>query len=164
VFEEDTHAAISSHLIRLRFKSEEEAAVVAAFLNSEAGRVLQRKVSYGAVQPQIGQDELLALPIPKSLLGSGESILSALNTEDAALRAAQRLTLTATTLVEHLIDGRLNEADLVAAQKALEAGDRSADREILKALRQSDAPDAKPLIADIDALYALLDASEGQDA
>ena len=164
VFEEDTHAAISSHLIRLRFKSEEEAAVVAAFLNSEAGRVLQRKISYGAVQPQIGQDELLALPIPKSLLDSGESILSALRTEDAALRAAQRLTSAATTMVEQLIDGRLNEADLVAAQKALEASDRSADRELLKSLRQSGAPDAKPLIADIDALYALLDASEEQNA
>jgi hypothetical protein len=56
------------------------------------------------------------------------------------------------------------EADLVAAQKALEAGDRNADREILKGLRQSDAPDAKPLIADVDALYALLDGPEGQDA
>ncbi|MBL9076014.1 MAG: hypothetical protein JNL08_00840 [Planctomycetes bacterium] len=164
VFEEDTHAAISSHLIRLRFKSEEEAAVVAAFLNSEVGRVLQRKISYGAVQPQIGQEELLALPIPKSLLDSGESILSFLKTEDAALRAAQRLTATATSLVEHLIDGRLTEADLVAAQKALEAGNRNADREILKALRQSDAPDAKPLIADVDTLYALLDGAEGQDA
>jgi type I restriction enzyme S subunit len=164
VFEEDTHAAISSHLIRLRFKSEEEAAIVAAFLNSEAGRVLQRKISYGAVQPQIGQEELLALPIPKSLLDSGESILSTLRTEDAALRAAQRLTVSATTLVEHLIDGRLAEADLVAAQKALEAGDRSVDRELMKGLRQSDAPDVKPPIADVDALYTLLDGSEGQDA
>lgn len=164
VFEEDTHAAISSHLIRLRFKSEAEAAVVAAFLNSEAGRVLQRKISYGAVQPQIGQDELLALPIPKSLLDSGESVLSCLKTEDAALRAAQRLTATATILVERLIDGRLTEADLVAAQKALESGNRSADREILKALRQGDTPDGKLVIADVDALYALLDGLEGQDA
>jgi type I restriction enzyme S subunit len=74
------------------------------------------------------------------------------------------LTLTAQTLVEHLIDGRLTEADLVAAQKGLEAGDRSGDREILKALRQSAAADAKPLIADVDALYALLDESEAKDA
>ena len=62
-----------------------------------------------------------------------------------------------------MIDGRITEAKLVAAQKALEAGDRSADREILKSLRQSDAPDAKPLIADVDALYSLLDGLEGQD-
>lgn len=76
--------------------------------------------------------------------------------------AAKVLTSLATTLVEHLIDGRINEAELVTAQKALEAGDRSADREILKSLRQSDATDVRPLIADIDALYALLDGTEGQ--
>ncbi len=163
VFEEDTHAAISSHIVRLRFGSEEEAAVVAAFLNSEAGRVLQKKISYGAVQPQIGQDELLALPIPKTLLNSGEWILSTLKTEDVLLRSAQRLTAAATSLVEHLIEGRITEADLVAAQTALDAGDRSADREILKALRHSDAPGAQPLFADVDGLYALLDDSEGQD-
>jgi type I restriction enzyme S subunit len=78
--------------------------------------------------------------------------------------AAKVLTRVATTLVEHLIDGRMTEAELVAAQNALEAGDRSADREILKALRQTDASDARPLIADVDALYALLDEPEGQDA
>jgi hypothetical protein len=39
----------------------------------------------------------------------------------------------------------------------------SADREILQGLRQSDAPDARPLIADVDALYALLDGSEADD-
>ncbi|MBK8588222.1 MAG: restriction endonuclease subunit S, partial [Sandaracinaceae bacterium] len=43
------------------------------------------------------------------------------------------------------------------------AGD-SADRAILKGLRQSDALDAKPLIADVDVLYALLDGSEVEDA
>jgi type I restriction enzyme S subunit len=156
VFQEDTHAAISSHLIRLRFKTEEEAAVVAAFLNSEAGRVLQRKISYGAVQPQIGQDELLALPVPKTLLDSAESILELLTTEDAALRAAQRLTTSATLLVESLIEGKLTEADLSAAQKALESGDRGLDRAILQAFRQNGNP-AQPLIADLDGLYALLD-------
>lgn len=156
VFEEDTHAAISSHLIRLRFKTEEEAAVVAAFLNSEAGRVLQRKISYGAVQPQIGQDELLALPVPKKLLDSAESILKLLKTEDAALRAVHRLSTSATLLVEHLIEGKLGEADLSAAQKALESGDRGLDRAILQALRQNGNP-AQPLIADLDGLYALLD-------
>ena len=55
------------------------------------------------------------------------------------------------------------EAELVATQRALEAGDRSADREILKRLRQSDAPDAKALIADVEALYALLDDSEADN-
>jgi hypothetical protein len=68
--------------------------------------------------------------------------------------ASSYLTLTATLLVERLIDGRITEADLVAAHKALDSGDRSADREILTALRQSDSPDSKPLIADVDAVLA----------
>jgi type I restriction enzyme S subunit len=156
VFIEDTHATISSHLIRLRFKTEKEAAVVAAFLNSEAGRVLQRKISYGAVQPQIGQDELLALPVPRTVLDSAVSILKLLTTEDAALRFSQSLTATATTLVENLIEGKVTEADLSAAQKALESGDRGLDRAILQTLRPNGNP-AQPLIADLDGLYALLD-------
>ncbi len=65
----------------------------------------------------------------------------------------------ATRLVEDLIEGRISESDIVTAQKALEAGDRGADRAILKSLRQSDAPDAKPLIPDLD---ALLDEPDGE--
>lgn len=162
VFDDDTYAAISSHLIRLRFTSKQEAAVVAAFLNSEAGRILLRKISYGAVQPQIGQDELLSLPLPRVLLDRSESILQALKTEDRAVRAAERLTSAAKSIVEQLIEGRITEADLVAAQKALEAGDRSADRAILRALWQGEALRAKPLIPDLDELYALLDEPDGE--
>ncbi|TWA85134.1 hypothetical protein FBZ83_104406 [Azospirillum brasilense] len=71
--------------------------------------------------------------------------------------AAKLLTAVAVALVEHLIDGRLSEADLIAAQKGLEAGNRDADRAILQSLRQGDAADAPPLIPDLDGLYALLD-------
>lgn len=78
--------------------------------------------------------------------------------------AARVLTSVAMAVVERLIAGRVTEADLVAAQKALEAGDRSADRDILKTLRRHDAPDARPLIPDLDVLYALLDESEENEA
>ncbi|WP_137179174.1 hypothetical protein [Roseomonas sp. AR75] len=111
--------------------------------------------------------KLLEIPIPavpdvdrEAWFATDDQMLAAGRCFDAA----RVLASVATTLVEHLIDGRINEADLVAAQKALEAGDRSPDREILKAIQQSDAPDAKPLIADVDALYALLDEPDGQDA
>lgn len=76
--------------------------------------------------------------------------------------AAKLLTGLATALVERLIDGRIAEADLVAAQKALEVGDRSADRAILQALRHGEAPGAKPVIPDLDGLYALLDEPDGE--
>lgn len=73
---------------------------------------------------------------------------------------ANNLCAAARLIVEQLIEGTLSESDLITAQKALEAGDRSADRAILQSLRRGDAPDAPPLFPDLDALYALLDALE----
>jgi len=119
-------------------------------------------VATGSTHPRVDREDVLDLLVPWR--DEHETLGAKLRTAQACYFGSAMLTLTATTLVEHLIDGRLNEANLVAAQKALEAGDRSADREILQALRQTDAPDAKPLIADVDALYALIDEPEGQDA
>lgn len=82
----------------------------------------------------------------------GDTFLAAID----AQAAATSLTAAATTLVEHLIEGKVTEADLVAAQKALESGDRGLDRTILQALRQNGNP-AQPLVADLDGLYGLLD-------
>jgi type I restriction enzyme S subunit len=105
----------------------------------------------GMLVPRFNEDEEYAL---------ADRLLLARN----ANWYARSLTLLAQTLVEHLIDGRVTEADLVAAQKALEASERSTDREFLKALRRTEAPNAEPLIADVEALYALLDESEDEDA
>jgi type I restriction enzyme S subunit len=126
-------------------------------LSSEAGLILQRKISYGAVQPQIGQEELLALPVPRVLITRADAILRALETEDAALRVAARLATAAKLLVEQLVEGNVAEDQFVAAQRALEAGDRDRDRELLKTLRRSGAAGEPALFPDIDALYALLD-------
>lgn len=133
-------------------------------LTAEIKRKYAAREAVNNIIQYLNLDCIRALPVLRlddDLEGRlGGSFIEAVD----ARSATTTLTSAATTLVEHLIDGRLTEADLVAAQKALEAGDCSADREILKGLRQSDTPDAKPLIADVDALYALLDESEGQDA
>jgi type I restriction enzyme S subunit len=63
-----------------------------------------------------------------------------------------------------MIEGHLTETDLVAAQAALDAGDRGLDRSILTSLRQTERPDTQPLIPDLDDLYSLLDSSEGDSA
>ncbi|MGZ7283759.1 hypothetical protein ACXWQD_09880, partial [Streptococcus pyogenes] len=89
--------AISSHLIRLEFNEEETAAAVAVFLNSAAGKVLLHKISYGAVQPQIGQEELLALSIPEYILNDKAKCLSLLNSHELAVRASANLTTAAKT-------------------------------------------------------------------
>lgn len=144
------------------------ASFVRHYLKMEIGYLQIQSTIRGITAHSYPTDvKLLEIPIPVVPAADREAWFA---TDDQMLAAgrcfdaARVLTSVATTLVEHLVDGRLGEADLVAAQKTLEAGDRSADREILKALRQRDTPDARPLIADVDALYALLDASEDEHA
>jgi hypothetical protein len=75
------------------------------------------------------------------------------------------LTTAAKLLVEALIEGAVSEADLVAAQKALEANDRSADRAILQRLTRKgmDAASEPALFPNLDALYDALDALDGRE-
>ena len=63
-------------------------------------------------------------------------------------------------LVEALVEGQATESDLIAAQKMLEKGDLSADREILSRLTRKgmDIAGEPPLFPDIDGLYKALDA------
>ena len=144
------------------------ASYVFTYLQTPVG-YLQIQSAIRGISAGIRAQDVASIRIPLPTLTEQERVTwvamdSQMAEADAAEESAGPLCAAASQLVEQLIGGRLTEADLVAAQKALEAGGRSADREILKALRQSDAPDAKPLIADVDALYALLDGSEGQDA
>lgn len=158
----DKGAVISSHLIRLEFADEADAAAVAVYLCSTAGKVLQHKISYGAVQPQIGQDELLALPIPQFVLDAKEQILMLVMEQESAIRASKSLTTTAKLLVEALIEGQLTEAELITAEKALEADNDRLDRYILNRLKTDGIDGQGPaLFSDLDELYSLLTQVEG---
>jgi len=165
VHSEDEDASISSHLIRLKFKEEIIAAAVAAFLNSEAGCCLLHKISYGAVQPQVGQEEVLSLPIPSFILNCASDILHCMNLQEKCIRSAERLTNAAKLLVEALIEGKISETDLKAAQEGLEKGDTTLDREILARLTRKgmDNPNEPPLFPDLDALYAALASLEATE-
>ncbi|MDM0077457.1 hypothetical protein QTH90_23825 [Variovorax sp. J2P1-59] len=119
-------------------------------------------IATGSTHPRVDREDVLELLVPWR--DDQQALGALLRMAQACYFASAELTEAATALVEHLIEGRVVEADLVAAQKALEVGDRNADCEILKALRQSDAPGAKALIADVDALCALINASEEEAA
>ena len=86
----DKGCVISSHLIRLEFEEEETAAAVSVFLNSTAGKILLHKISYGAVQPQIGQEELLALYIPDYVLNKKTTCLTLLENYELTTRADRK--------------------------------------------------------------------------
>ncbi|AOT40366.1 restriction endonuclease subunit S [Pseudomonas aeruginosa] len=158
----DRGAVISSHLIRLEFEDEAAAAAVAAYFCSPAGKILQHKISYGAVQPQIGQDELLALPIPQFVLDAKEQILALVTEQERAIRASKSLTTAAKYLVESLIEGQLTEAELLTAEKALQAGNDRLDRVILSRLNTDGIDGQGPvLFGDLGELYQLLSLAEG---
>jgi type I restriction enzyme S subunit len=72
--------------------------------------------------------------------------------------AANILTSVATVLVEAIIEGKVIDTELVTAQEALERGDNTADRFLLRRLTREgfDIADQPPLFPDLDALYALL--------
>ncbi|EPH5222602.1 restriction endonuclease subunit S, partial [Escherichia coli] len=162
----DKGCAISSHLIRLEFEDEETAAAVAVFLNSSAGKVLLHKISYGAVQPQIGQEELLALNIPEYVLNEKTQCLALLNSYELAIRSSKSLTVSAKNLVEALIEGQLTEQQLIQAQQALEDGDNSFDQAILSKLSAEGyaIEGATPLFSDVDELYSLLEEAAQAEA
>ncbi|WP_448218681.1 hypothetical protein [Endozoicomonas sp. 2B-B] len=142
----------------LEFKSESVAAAVSSFLNSEAGNVLQHKISYGAVQPQIGQDELLKLPIPQFILDAADELLAILKDRENCIRACKALTQAAKFLVEALIEGQLTEQQLIQAESSA-----TANRALLERLK-TDGFDGKgePLFPDIDQLEQLLEEAADQ--
>lgn len=136
---------------------------VLLFLSSPFGRRELMRWAVGSVQKHLNLEDLPEIRVPEPPVELCEPFEAALQLSGRASECSKALLAAATSLVEQLIEGKVSEGDLVAAQKALEAGDRSADAEILKALRQSDAQDATPLIADLDGLYALLDDLESRD-
>ena len=71
---------------------------------------------------------------------------------------ALRLTNAAKFLVEALIEGQLTEAELIAAEQALQAGNDQPDRQILNRLK-TDGVDGQgqALFSDLDQLYSLLE-------
>jgi type I restriction enzyme S subunit len=151
----------NNHVWVLKVRETVDPDAVAAYLDKHY--VFWPGLTTGSVVPKVTSENLMLAAIPGAVASASDAGAQLRRANESRSSAAS-LAETAKALVEQLTDGRITEAELVAAQKALEAGDRCADREILKALRQSDAPDAKPLITDVDALYALLDGSEGQDA
>ena len=138
------------------------ASYLRAYLKTKIGYLQIQSTIRGITAHSYPSDaRLLEIPLP-AVPSSEQSAWFA--TDDEMLIAghcvdiSRLLTTASTQLVEHIIEGKFSEADLIAAQKALDAGDRSADRAILASLRVSNAADTAPLIPNLDALYALLDA------
>jgi type I restriction enzyme S subunit len=146
----------------LRFGTPERAVFYHSFLRSDAATQQLMRWNSGATYPAIESDVPLRLLAPDF----GDDVIREKGSrwlqKFLALDASRRLTTASMLLIEQLIEGGITEADLIAAQNALEIGDRSGDRAVLRTLRQNGAADGRPLIPDLDGLYALLDEPDAE--
>ncbi|MDP4510665.1 restriction endonuclease subunit S [Nonomuraea turcica] len=110
------NAIISSHFIRLRLHKGDlgQGAWLAFFLNTELGKALQFRIAYGAVQPQIGQDELLRLPVPRLKAEVRRALVRGFLSRSALRAHARRLVNEAKADVEALIEGTLDVQAILA--------------------------------------------------
>ncbi|MFD5879571.1 restriction endonuclease subunit S domain-containing protein [Streptomyces yangpuensis] len=120
------NAIISSHFIRLRLHKGDlgQGAWLAFFLNTELGKALQFRIAYGAVQPQIGQDELLRLPVPRLKAEVRRALVRGFLLRSALRAHARRLVNEAKADIEALVEGTLDvQAILSRTVKAPTADD-----------------------------------------
>jgi len=158
VSEELNGAAYGSFVISLELVEGWNPFYVAWFLNSWLGRTQTERLENGAVQLNINIQELGSVRIWKASDEVQDSIAARVNSFNLALDSAHNLTTAAKLLVEALIEGKVSEAELIAAQEALEKGDDTADRALLRRLTRHglDVPGQPPLFPDLGVLYALI--------
>ena len=148
----------SSGFSTLRFRSPEEAAFYLFWLRSDAATMQLMRWDAGSSYPAIDESVPLKVLVPRYADEVVREKGARWYQSFRAQALAEQLTAAAKLLVEALIEAKVTEAELVAAQEDLERGDDAADRALLRRLTRHglDVPGQPPLFPDIDALYALL--------
>lgn len=152
----------STEVMVLRVDREQvPASFIRHYLKSQIGFLqIQSTIRGISAHSYPGDVKLIKVPLPNVPAGERAEWFA---TDDRMLRAghcvdmARLLTDAATQFVELLVEGKLSEADFVAAQTGLESGDQSGDRALLQTLRRSGNGDRSALFIDLDALYVLLE-------
>ncbi|HFR5715446.1 MULTISPECIES: restriction endonuclease subunit S [Escherichia] len=139
---------------------------LAAFLNSEVGRIQSNRIANGAVQLNMNLKETASNLIVIPPINLQETIAATFLSKNRAIILANLLIQSAKTLVEALIEGQLTEQQLIQAQQALEDGDNSLDQAILSKLSAEGyaIEGATPLFSDVDELYSLLEEAAQAEA
>lgn len=145
----------------LRFESLIDAAFYHAWLRTDDATSQLMRWNSGSAYPAIDEDVPLQIFVPEfdaSLRARLGQIL--LDTHFALLHCA-KLTNGAQLLIEALIEGQLTEAELIAAEQALQVGNDQLDRRILNRLKTDGIDGQGPaLFSDLDELYRLLAQAE----
>jgi type I restriction enzyme, S subunit len=131
---------------------------VCAFLNSSAGDLQLKRMTTGVIQAQLRLEDSVEVLIPSFKPETQNWVGDCVKLSIQMREQSETLTIGSKLLVEALIEGKLSESDLKAAQEGLEKGDTTLDREILARLTRKgiDRPNEPPLFPDLDALYNAL--------
>ncbi len=139
--------------------SDWDSAFLACFFASTVGQAqIQRTISITSVRPNTTKPAIEAVQVPKFSFDEQKRIGDAVRRGVTLREFVDPLCNAAKFLVEALIERKISEGDVETAQKALEGGDTSLDREILKRLTVVgiDVASEPPLFTDIDALYSAI--------
>lgn len=158
VMAEDLPVNINQHSVRFDIVGGLSPEFVTAALNSPFLKKQVDRLAIGGTREALDYTSVGDLQIPILPKADRDEITTWVSTSNRCVRAASRLTTASKFLVEALIEGKVSEAELVAAQEALERGDDTADRALLRRLTRHglDVAGQPPLFPDLDALYALL--------
>jgi hypothetical protein len=114
-------AVISSHWIRIRGDENNgfDAGYMAILSQLPAWQIMMQGIVYGAVQPQISQDDILNVPVPFIGTDLAKQCSESYRQSVAEVLRARDLTARAIADVESLINGTLDEDRCRADGRAL---------------------------------------------
>lgn len=149
----DNEFAVGSTIARLRKKDVTLDPYYLEFvLNHEFLQVQIESYATGVAQPHITQEWIAQLLIPR--IHNESKVAELVEKHHLANNAAKQLTKAAKLLVENLIEGKLSEQDLVAAQFDLDIDDISKDKILMSKLTDEKG---RLVFSDINAFYELLE-------
>lgn len=159
--EQDIPMVATSGFSVIRFESLVDAAFYHAWLRTDDATSQLMRWNSGSAYPAIDEDVPLQIFVPEFDASLRERLGQTLLDTHFALLHSAKLTNAAKLLVEDLIKGQITEAQLIAAEQALQAGNDTLDRKILSRLKTDGIDgDGAALFSDLDELYRLLALAE----
>jgi type I restriction enzyme S subunit len=162
VFDEVNGSAYGSFIIKCQPRAELVLPTYLAwFLNSWVGQHQFRRWENGAVQLNINIEELSSIMVWIAPSDTQTQIVELIDAKRRSDKLSRNLTIAAKYLVEALIEGQLDQSQLIAAEQALQSENDQLDRGILNRLK-TDSFDGQrqALFSDLDELCLLLAQAE----
>ncbi|WP_421212495.1 hypothetical protein [Aeromonas sp. 600479] len=159
--EQDIPMVATSGFSVIRFESLVDAAFYHAWLRTDDATSQLMRWNSGSAYPAIDEDVPLQIFVPEFDASLRERLGQTLLDTHFALLHSAKLTNAAKLLVGDLIEGQITEAQLIAAEQALQVGNDTLDRKILSRLKTDGIDgDGAALFSDLDELYRLLALAE----